>query len=371
MMFPLKQVVDGTSEPAIEKLIRDIKVWLEETKGEKEMNSYANSFSSEIADDDYETAEVLYKEKEYTDAIPLFLSSAEHGNVNSQNKLCQILYDKVVPMEIIPNEYWDRIEKLATNDEDYANFLMHCKYYDDSANTNLSFEYVKRATKNAKVPLAFLRLGVSYGWGVGIKQNEILANHNYQKAIGLGCKEACSYIGQLYEYGSKKIEKDLSKALEYYKRGAELHDKRSMCKLANYYQYTLRQPADAKTVAQKMIDYGYYQGYVLMGDYCTYDSNRSWADTEEGKKWYRKALLFDEYEAYAQLAYIYWDVDQNYEEAYALAKQGAAKHNPPSIKALGIFYKIDNELEKSWNCYKEVFYRTGTASGMLGSLFFD
>lgn len=374
MMFPLKQLVDGTSTEAVDKLIKDIKMWLKQANEEKiktQQFHQANSFVSQVLDDDFETAEILFKEKEYGDAIPLYLSSAEHGNISAQNKLCQFFYDENTPMDTFPDEFWKQIEAIASHDEDYANFIMHCRYYKDPQNEHLSFSYVRRATKNGKVPLAFLRLGISYGWGVGTKQNEILANHNYQKAMGLGCKEACSYIGQVYEFGSMKIEKDFSKALEYYKRGAELLDRRSMRLLVNTFHYDLKQTDKAKEVAQRMIDEGYEIGYVLMGNLFSFDPDCNWSDTDEGKKWYREALLHDAYEAYAQLAYIYWVVEDNHEEAYALAKQGYMKHDSTSMKALGIFYEEDEEYEKAWACYKDWFKRVGSTSGLLGSLFFE
>lgn len=374
MMFPLKQLVDGTSTEAVDKLIRDIKMWLKEANEEKSRSpqfNQDNSYVSQVVDDDYETAEILYKEKEYGDAIPLYLSSAEHGNVNAQNRLCQFFYDEIVPMDSFSEDFWEQIEEIASRDEDYANFIMHCRYYNDTKDEHLSFSYVRKATKNGKVPLAFLRLGISYGWGLGTKQNEILANHNYQKAIGLGCKEACSYIGQVYEFGSMKIEKDFSKALEYYKRGTELLDRRSMRFLVNSYHYNLNQTDKAKEVAQKMIDVGYENGYVLMGNLFSFDSEGNWSDTDEGKKWYREALLHDAYEAYAELAYIYWIVEDNHEEAYALAKQGCMKHDSTSMKTLGVFYEADEEYEKAWACYTDWFNKVGTTSGMLGSLFFE
>lgn len=373
MMFPYKQIIDGTSSDEVDKLISDIKKWLKEASVEKKTGQktyVSDDYSPEIPDEDYETAEVLFNDKEYAEAIPLYLSSATNGNTNAQSKLCQIFYDEVVSLDIVPNDFWNSIEDIASNNEDYANFIIHCKYYKDASNNNLSFQYVRKATKNSRVPLAFLRLAISYAWGLGTKQNETLANHNYHKAMGLGCKEACSYLGQIYELGSIKIKKDVSKAIEYYERGAELLDKRSMHRLANCYHYELRQKDKAKEIAKKMINAGYEYGYVLMGNFYSFDSDYSWADTYEGKKWYREALLHDAYEAYASLAYVYWFVDGDYKEAYALAKQGYARRNSESMRALGLFYQMDTEYDKAWACYKELFDKTGSTGGKLGELFF-
>lgn len=371
MMFPLKQQVDGTSPNAVNKLIKDIKVWLSQSKEESVITVGKQKKISSKTDDDFEVAEVLYEAKEYNDALLLYLASAERGNLIAQNKLCQFFYDEVIPLETIDNIFWDKVAELAGNDEDYANFIMHSRYYDNRTQDKMNYDYVRKATRSGSIPLAFLRLGILYCWGIGVRQNPTLATHNYKKAIDMGCKEAYSYIGQQYELGTKNTSKDIGKAVEYYRMGAELLDRRSMGRLARAYHYDLEQTQNAKNVANKMIENGYYKGYVLMGDFSWIGSNGNIGDIEEAKKWYQKALLHDEYEAYGSLAKLYWSGEADYAKAYEYAQQGYLKHDSFSIRTLGCFHSLDGNNEKAWKYFKEHYDRYGGSTDALGELFFE
>lgn len=377
LIFGLKQQVDATSGTAVKKLIQDLKKWLAEPVQENEIDTSAKEVISPetkatLYDDDFETAEVLFEAKDYNDAILYYLASAERGNKTSQRKLCQFFYDNRQLIDDTSDDIWQKVNELTKKGESYAYFIMHCRYY-DSNEKGLSFDLVKKATLSKDIPLAFLRLGIHYGWGVGTKQNHILAMHNYMKAYDMGCKEACSYIGGEYKYGSQKTPKNVDKAVEYYKRGAELGDKRSMSSLAKMYYHELNKADDAKAVAHKMIQNGIYRGYILLGDFCSTnpDYYYNYDNINEAKKWYREALLHDEYEAYSSLANIYWFVESNYKEAYSLAYKGYQKHDSSSISSLGFFYCQDGELEKSWSFFKEGYDRYGGNTQQLGSLFFD
>lgn len=377
LMFPRKQQVDVSSETAVKKLIQDIKNWLNESSSKSKDNHPTLKDpvidKSESNDDDFETAEVLFEAKEYNEAIMYYLESAKRGNRTAQDKLCQFFYDSRQLVDDISDDIWQKVEELSERGESYAHFILHCKYYFDPLNKELAFNYVKRASQNKEIPLAFLRLGTHYGWGVGTKQNHILAMHNYLKAFNLGCKEACGFIGSEYEWGTSKTQKNLEKAIEFYQKGADLHDRRSMTRLARIYFYDLKNTERAKEVAQQMILCGHNYGYVLMGDFNLTNANSEYNfdNIEEAKRWFNKALLHDEYEAYASLAAIYWDIEDNHKEAYSLAYQGYNKHDSSSISTLACFFRIDRELEKAWKYYKECFDIYGSNVNNLGSIFFD
>lgn len=377
LIFGLKQQVDVSSENALKKLLLDLKNWLKDPSSNMKEKHVAEDISVDnkalFLDDDFETAEVLFEAKEFNEAISYYLESAKKGNKTAQDKLCQFFYDSRQNVENLPDDIWQKVEELSEKGESYAHFILHCKYYFDPSNKNLAFEFVKKASQKKDIPLAFLRLGTHYGWGVGTKQNHILAMHNYLKAFDLGCKEACSFIGSEYEWGTAKTQKNLDKAIEYYKKGVDLHDKRSMTRLARIYFYDLKEINDAKDVAQQMIQCGHNYGYILMGEFnmANPDGTFNYDGIEEAKRWYNRALLHDEFEAYADLAVIYWDIEENHKEAYSLAYQGYNKHDSSSISTLACFFRIDGELEKAWSYYKECFDIYGSHVNELGSIFFD
>lgn len=378
LMFPRKQQVDASSKIAVNKLIQDIKSCFNSDNDAVRNDAILVTHTvnhKELGDDDYETGQALLDAMDYNEAVFYYVESARKGNLFAQHKLCQLFYDNRHLSEDISDDIWKTIEQMADRGESYACFVLHCKYYLDPNNKNLAFEYVKRAAQNKEFPLAILRLGTHYGWGVGTKQNHILAKFNYHKAFELGCKESCSYIGAEYEWGTAKSEKNLDKAIEYYKRGTELFDKRSMVRLAKLYFYTFYKVDEAKQVAQAMINHDYTQGFVLMGDFCAINPSESRYNgkdgIEEAKRWYRDALLHDEYSAFGSLAEIYRFFDDNPKEAYSLAYQGYYKHDSLSISTLAYFFYLDGELDKAWLYYKEVFDRYGSSSDRLGDLFFE
>lgn len=71
----------------------------------------------------------------------------------------------------------------------------------------------RKAVRDATDPKAFLRLGVLYAKGIGIRQNYVLANYFFEKALAMGCEEAEVYISQAYELGLKDIVTDVNNAL--------------------------------------------------------------------------------------------------------------------------------------------------------------
>ncbi len=334
----------------------------------QEENDFENDF-------DYEEGEVLYKEKEYNDAIIAFLSSAERGNPKAKATLCQIFVDLESKIDIITNEIWDMVERQAKANHCYANFIMHAKYYKEASNHFISFEYLKKAIKGNHIPLAFLRLGIHYAWGMGVKQNHTLALHYYKKALDMGCATAYSYLGQELEYGSDKLEIDKKAALECYQKGAMANDRRSIKKLIRFYLWDAdnKDIEKAKEWAQKAIDLGYDAGYTYMGDvyYSIYigDSSDEHAE-QEAIKWYKDAVLRDANDAYAALAMFYWQ-NGNSEEAYKWAKRGQIAQNSESIFYLAYFYELDGNYEEAWKCNLERYNLFGVGAESLGKLFIE
>lgn len=146
--------------------------------------------------------------------ISEYLSSAEGGNSTAQHKLCQIFYDNDDICQAMPDDFWKRTDKQAQDGYDYANFIMHCRYFDNPATSNLSYDYIRKAIRHKDIPLAILRLGISYAKGIGIKENHVLANYFFDMASTMGCKEADSFIDQEYESGRRNIVHEIENAIK-------------------------------------------------------------------------------------------------------------------------------------------------------------
>lgn len=360
-------------------LLSNVKLLLNQTltkEGGKEKLYDVDNDTDFETDFDYEEGVVLYKAKEYNDAIVAFLSSAERGNPKAKTMLCQIFYDLDTQIEIIDKEIWDITERQAKAGHCYANFIMHTRYYKDYSNFFISFEYLKKAVRNNCISLAFLRLGIHYGWGMGVKQNHTLAMHYYQKALAMGCDQAFSYIAQEFVNGSDKQKPDEAAALEYYQKGVAKNDRRSILQLAKNYAWGGLGSKDiekAKELSQKAIDLGYDDGYNSMGDayYSLYMDDCNNEDAEkEAVKWYKKAVQRDVFKAFGSLAIFYWQ-NNEFEEAYRWAKRGRIARNGESASYLGFFYEMDDKYEEAWKCYFDRYKWYGVGADSLGKLFVE
>ncbi len=353
-------------------LLKNIKLALNETVDDTENEYTGKRFNLEETEDysvdfDYEEGIALLEAKEYNDAALAFIASAERGNLKAKNILCQMFYDIGDKLEYIQREVWDNIERQAKDGHCYANFLMHCKFYTDASNNLVAFEYLKKAIRKNSIGLAFLRMGIQYNWGVGIKQSHTLGMHYYQKALALNCKEAYSYIGQEYQGGSDKTQKDETKAIELFQKGIEQGDFRSYSKLVYYYLYDKKNREKAIEIAQKAISVGYDMGYSLMGDIYLGDYSELESNQDEAIRWYKEALRHDEKSAYGALALNYYNQSE-YDDAYHMARKGRYAHDSQSFWILGLLYENDKRYKDAWSCYREQYDRFGIGADNMANL---
>lgn len=143
------------------------------------------------------------------------LSSAERGDVAAQGRLCQVFYNKEDLAGTMSNDFWERIDKLALKGEDFANFILHCRYFVDLSQSLQAFHYIRKAIRHKTAPLAFLRLGICYDQGIGTTENHTLACYYFNQAYIMGVKEAGSFIDFEYDSGRRNFVKDFENTLSY------------------------------------------------------------------------------------------------------------------------------------------------------------
>lgn len=144
-----------------------------------------------------------------------YLSSAESGDLEAQSELCQLFYDDKEIVKALPDDFWVEVDRIAQDGKDYANFIMHCRYFDDPSQSSKSYDFIRKAIRHKDVPLAVLRLGISYAQGIGTKENHALANYYFERALILGCQEAACYINHEYDTGRRDLVRDVEKNLNY------------------------------------------------------------------------------------------------------------------------------------------------------------
>ena len=295
---------------------------------------------------DFDEGMAFLEVEEERDAFDAFLRSAMKGNKKAHEHLFAIMHLNNRNVEFIDDDTWDKIEELSDNGEIYADLLMHYRYYGMGTQNDIALKYLKKAMDSERSGYALLQLGICYRWGLGTKMSDVLSLHYFKKALEQGCKEACSYIGQLYRYGGEKIARDYCLAEKFLRQGIEMGDKRCYHQL--YYLYRNQKQVDkCREMAHQMIDQGLSEGYTLMGD--SY-STEYWSD--DSRSWYEEAVKHKARNAWGKLAILHFNFGDT-DEAYELARRGCAEGDSFSYYALGYLLENDEKYDEAWKYYEQ------------------
>lgn len=363
--------------------------------------------------DDFKCAELLLDADQDRKAFELFLAIAtskveiKERKQDAIDKLIYILLKNSHSFNLLDDETWGIIEKLTEKGKgyEYAYLMMHFKYYvngkseeEDKNAYDYLVKYFDSCKKNKSgvSPVAYLQMGICKEWGIGGGIDDISveeALENYQKALAGGCVDAYKHIVGVYLYGNKEFPKNVERAKEVLEEGLkcfkEKHKRKDkeiypfFANLVNYCfkdwgKYSKNMNKRGKELAQYMIDGGIKGGRYIMGQYFLFDFNMTMAKT-----YYEQAINSNEVQAYDTLADFYFYAD-NYEESYKLACRGKAVGNDNCLRSLGQLYEKQGDdflstnkekakicYQKAWECYLELYYRTGAFHNCLGKLYLD
>ncbi len=133
---------------------------------------------------------------------------------------------------------------------------------------------------------AYNKLGEKYQNGKGVEQDQQKAVEFYRKGAELGNPYAMGNTGFMYEKGFG-VDQDYGEAVRWYEQGANLENRFSQAKLGYLYLYGLGVDRDiegAKRWYLKAVDNGYAKALFGLG--AVYEED---GDYPEAIKWYRKA----------------------------------------------------------------------------------
>ena len=328
-----------------------------------------------------EDAQDLFRQKKYAEAIDLALPLGIKGNLESQSLLCKIYYYLSNPqmdadlIRSINPKIKDTIEAVAETGSDWANFILHCYAYKQNDHA-ASLAYLKKAVRGDSIGLAFVRLGIVYGWGLGVDVNRDHALKCFQKAEELGCIEACSYLGQHFKWGGKGIIPDKEKAIDYFLKGVEAKDMRSIRLLINFYSNDREGLENVDRLLEKMsneetdgIEYLY--GIYYLNKY--YLDSDGWFKEEENKEqavsFLEVAMNNGDYLACGSLARLYYDTDPKKARDYA--EKGYQHGDGFSYYLLALIEQNEGNFARSWEIAEERFNRFGVGAEVLGNLFLE
>ena len=328
---------------------------------------------------EFEDANELFEDKQNAEAIDMILPLALMGNRESQMLLCKIYFHLTNRslganhLRSISPKIKEVISSIASTGEDWANFIMHCYAYKQNDN-QASLNYLKVAIETDSIALAYLRLGIVYGYGLGVDVKWSHAMDCYKRAEQLGCNEVYSYLGQIYRWGYDKSQPDIGTSIDYYMKGVEANDWRAIRGLSDLYINEADMLDEATSFLDRLADNDTEGIELLYGDYYRkkYELNK-----EAGADYLKQAIEFLEialnkgyFEAYGTLASIYHD-ENDIDKAMEYAEKGYLHGDSLSYH---IIYKIERSRKnyaKAWEVTEERNNIFCIGGGFLGELYIE
>ncbi|MBR1378757.1 MAG: sel1 repeat family protein [Bacteroidaceae bacterium] len=261
---------------------------------------------------DTEKADKLCLEYKYDEAFSLYQKAADAGNAYAMWKLSSA-YRSGEGVEVCLEKAYDFLKKAADNGSEEATIDMARSnifgFYNTTPDTVKAIKTIKELEKNSKNSYVRCRIAGLYYDGVGeqIKQDrdkafELLnsvenkeepyylylmgyiycygtdridvddakAIQYWEKAFANG-RMGAGLLGQLYQFGGAKVQKDIDTAIEWYKKGAEGIGTYSMLNLARIYTSTdstlqkYHNEKEALSLVRKAMRHGDGDAYDILG----------------------------------------------------------------------------------------------------------
>lgn len=316
-----------------------------------------------VNDFDYEEGMALVDAGETEEALLPLLRSALNGSEEAKCTIENILVDQCRKLCDKCEEFWSLAKEEASNGNSFATFCHFFYLYASGSQNDEAFNAIRKVVGESPRPVAYLMLGICYHFGVGTKMNSKLAMHYYTKAIEGGCRQAYSYIGQIYEYGDEKTAKNTGKALELYRKGMNLGDKRSSMRLFWYFLYTEQDYDAALKITDEMEQLGISGSLGAKGEVYHIKGQE-----DEAYKYYMQALEKGETDMFANLA-AYLSDHSHPDEARQMAQRGMAEGDHMSTYLCGLFAEQDGSYAKAWDYYLTRYLKFSVSAEDLGRLY--
>lgn len=368
------QIIDARKNQLnkINELVSSIKILLNRSAEELSTRSSDSTKTlSFIQNLDYESACNYMQGRDYSEALDIFLRFAIGGNVESQEKICEIMYrlssDEAnrVQLRKLDTSIYNTVSAIATEGKAWANFVMHC--YNYNKNHEESLRYLLRSFLEAEIGLAYLRLGIAYEWGLSVKANVEHAEKCYMKALEHECIYAYSYMAQ----HCRLVKQDKDMAIAYAKKGVDSHDERSYGQLCSCY-YECGDYKAHEDLLKSMLKENYRSAYYYYGDYYLGRWNEKNIEVYKDKaiKYLEIALKSQEYRACGSLALYYYN-QGDFVKSRLYAEEGVKKFDSFSSTMMYYLEIQDDNYAAAWDAALERWNLYGTGGDLLGELYLD
>ena len=197
------------------------------------------------------------------------------------------------------------------------------------------------AEKNDKEGLYVL--GTLYLNGYGVEKDDLKSFEYYIQAAAMGSEDAFNQLGWMYQNGYG-VEEDPSQAYFWYNEAAQKGDNVGMYNLACCYKSGYGVGEDIEIAVEwykKSADLGYVDAMFELADYY----RESLIDYDKAKLWLKNAADKGNADAMNQLGVMY-AIDNNYKEAIKWYKKAIEFNQPNAYRNLALCYRDGTGIEK-------------------------
>lgn len=229
--------------------------------------------------------------KSKNEALKWYQFVANSGNEIAKQKVIELKYDKDIYRDVL--RYRPQVFKDADNGNANCQFILGEWF--SSHNSQLSYKeeavvwYTKAARSGHRE--AMFKLGDCYLNGSGVYCNVHEAIKWYVKAASIGHKAACLKLAHIYLYGVLMVIPNVKEAIKWYNRSGKDINKYDLYEIGKaYYNGENVQKDMSKAIEyfRSAAEKGYAAAQYKLG-LCYENGNGISKDIEVAKYWYKKA----------------------------------------------------------------------------------
>ena len=360
-------------------------VVLEKEKGiylyKKNDIKFSNVKFEDTINPDFAAGERLFLKGRFQEAFPLIKEAAENGNPRAMYIMARYCNDGYETVTINNKERNNWCEKAYSYKEPlsmygYAAWCLNDKQDEKNKLYSQIFNDIKFLAESGDA-LAQGIIGWMYDTGHGVEKDETKAVEWYRKAAEQGYAYAQNNLGTMYLNG-KGVTQDYAEALKWYHKSAEQGYVRAQCNLGYMYRNgkgVTQDYAEAVEWYRKAAEQGYAYAQNSLGGMC-WEGEGVARNRPEAVEWYRKAAEQGYTDAQYRLGSIYYNgsygisfgsdssIEHDYTKAVKWLKKAAEQGYAKAQDELGKMYQFGNGVAQD---YEEAikWYRKAAEQGYI------
>ena len=208
--------------------------------------------------------------------------------------------------------------------------------------------------------------------GQKVNRDVLKAFELYKKAAEFGDVESMNIVGNMYYNCEEIFLQDSENAFKWYLKAANLNHKNAMYNLANMYikgEGTKKNPSEAIEWLKKSAELGDIESINELGE-IFYEGKHIKQDRHEAFKWFRKSADANNAEGMRNLAMMYFNEGgtNNYQQALNYFRRAADLGNPDAMADISFMYQngyfVKKDTDKAYH-WLQRSAEGGSANGMF------